>query len=175
MAHPRSIVALLGLLALASCAAVPSVLAQAEAPGAYAFPTYEHFDDFAADYLAGGHPDTTYVVNFWATWCGPCVKELPYFEQLHASAQADGLPVRVTLVTIDLPMAYDSSLLPFLAERNLRAEVVGLRDGDANAWIDRVDPDWSGAIPVTIVRRGDATAFYEKAYHSYDELLNDLP
>ncbi len=26
--------------------------------------------------------DTTYIVNFWATWCGPCMKELPNFDQL---------------------------------------------------------------------------------------------
>ena len=175
---PRLLLAATLLVAGASAKTSP-VLAQAEkvapepAP-AYGFPTYERFDDFADDYLAAGHPDTTYVVNFWATWCGPCVKELPYFERLHAERAAADQPVRVTLVTIDLPMAYERSLLPFLAERQLRAEVVGLRDGDANAWIDRVDPSWSGAIPITLVRRGDRVRFFEKAYHSYAELLADL-
>ena len=145
------------------------VLAQAP------FPTYERFDDFAAVHLDNRHPDTTYVVNFWATWCGPCVKELPYFEALHAKAEAEGLPIKVTLVTIDLPMAYGRSLLPFLEARQLRAEVVGLLDGDANAWIDRVDPSWSGAIPVTLFLRGGERHFADTPYHSLAELEAALP
>lgn len=143
--------------------------------GPYAFTTYEAFDDFAAAHLAPRSADTTYVVNFWATWCGPCVKELPYFEQLHAAGQHEGQPVHVTLVTIDLAMAYETSLLPFLEKQQLQAEVVGLRDGDANAWIDRVDPSWSGAIPITVFLRGEQRTFFEKAYHSYAELVADLP
>ena len=139
------------------------------------FPTYDRFDAFAAAHLHDRHPDTTYVLNFWATWCGPCVEELPYFEALHAKATAEGLPLKVTLVTIDLPMAYERSLLPFLAERQLRSEVVGLLDGDANAWIDQVDASWSGAIPVTLFLRGDERHFRAKPYHSLRDLEADLP
>ncbi|MFK8058378.1 MAG: TlpA disulfide reductase family protein [Saprospiraceae bacterium] len=138
----------------------------------YDFATYEAFDGFAEKHLENLHPDTAYVLNFWATWCGPCVKELPYFEELHAFAKT--APVKVTLVTIDLPMAYESSLLPFLRKQNLQAEVVGLRDGDANSWIDRIDPSWSGAIPITLIIKNGKTSFYEKAYHSLDELQADI-
>lgn len=137
------------------------------------FTTFETFDGFAERHLENLHPDTTYVINFWATWCGPCVKELPYFEELHAFAKTQ--PIHVTLVTIDLPMAYESSLLPFLQKQNLQAEVVGLLDGDANAWIDRIDPRWSGAIPITLFLKKGERHFYEKAYHSLEELTADLP
>ena len=101
--------------------------------------------------------------------------DLPYFEQLHAKAAAEGLPVKVTLVTIDLPMAYERSLLPFLEERDLQSEVVGLLDGDANAWIDRVDPSWSGAIPVTLFLKGGERHFADTPYHSLAELEAALP
>lgn len=152
----------------------------------YDFATYETFDGFAEKHLENLHSDTTYVINFWATWCGPCVKELPYFEELHtqstaqvstsvSEAFAKTVPVKVTLVTIDLPMAYESSLLPFLQKHQLQAEVVGLLDGDANAWIDRIDPSWSGAIPITLFIKSGKTYFYEKAYHSLEELKADLP
>jgi len=153
----------------------------------YEFETYETFDGFAEKHLEDLNPDTTYVINFWATWCGPCVKELPYFEALHAmsaeptrsspigGASSKASPIKVTLVTIDLPMAYENSLLPFLERNNLHAEVVGLMDGDANAWIDRIDPRWSGAIPITLFIKNGKTHFHEKAYHSLEELVADLP
>jgi len=80
----------------------------------------------------------------------------------------------VTLVTIDLAMAYEESLLPFLEKKNLQAEVVGLLDGDANAWIDRIDASWTGAIPGTLFLKNGEKQFYEKAYHSLKELKADL-
>ena len=139
----------------------------------YAFATYDTFEGFAEQHLENLHPDTTYVINFWATWCGPCVKELPFFEELHASAKTQA--IKVTLVTIDLPMAYEKSLLPFLEKQNLQAEVVGLLDGDANAWIDKIDSSWSGAIPITLFFKNGEKRFFEKAYHSLEELTTDLP
>lgn len=38
--------------------------------------------------------DTLFVVHFWATWCGPCVKELPEFEALAKLTKE--LPVKIT-------------------------------------------------------------------------------
>ena len=164
---------------------------QAETPAKtveqpFDFATYETFAGFAEKHLENLDPDTTYVLNFWATWCAPCVKELPYFEELHALSVAQGStpesgafaktqPIKVILVSMDLPMSYEKSLLPFLAKKNLQAEVVGLRDGDANSWIDKVDPRWSGALPITVYIKNGNRHFYDKAYHSLEEIKADLP
>lgn len=116
--------------------------------------------------------DTTYVVNFWATWCGPCVKELPYFEQL-TEAYKDH-KVKVILVSLDFPKKMDRKLLPFLKKRQLKSDVVLLDDPKTNKWIDMVDPSWSGAIPVTLFVKNGHEFFWGDVYHDYESLEKHL-
>ena len=93
--------------------------------------------------------DTLYVVNFWATWCKPCIKELPYFEA--ANQQYKGQPVRVILVSMDAVEDLDSRVKPFVKKRNLQSRLLLLDEPDANSWIDKLEPKWSGAIPATML------------------------
>jgi len=116
--------------------------------------------------------DTTYVINFWATWCGPCVKELPYFEELNALY--DGQPFKQILVSLDDPKKLESKVMPFLVKNNIQSKVVLLADGKANSWIDKVDPNWSGAIPITLILKGDKRKFYEQEFHSTFELEEQM-
>lgn len=129
-------------------------------------PVYESFDELA--YLFEQQNDTTYVINFWATWCAPCVKELPYFEEL--TAKYANRKVAVKLVSLDFKKQLRQKLTSFLAERNLQSEVFVLLDSDANSWVDRVNPEWSGAIPATVVYRGKQSAFYEQSFENLAEL-----
>lgn len=138
-----------------------------------ALETYSDFSSFDSVYLTPPVGDSIRVINFWATWCAPCVKELPYFEQLEQELAAEK-KLAVVLVTIDLKSAHKSSLYPFLRERNLKSKVVALTDSHTNEWIDNVDPRWSGAIPITVILKGEQRLFFEKAYHSVDELLTDI-
>ena len=92
--------------------------------------------------------DTSFVVNFWATWCGPCVKELPYFDQL--TVHAVGTKTKVLLVSLDFAEHLDSKVIPFVAERGLKSEVMLMDEAKPNKWIPRVSTDWSGAIPATL-------------------------
>jgi len=115
--------------------------------------------------------DTTYVINFWATWCEPCVKELPHFEKLNESYV--GKKVKVLLVSMDMPNKVETSLIPYIKKKNLKSEVLLLNDPDANAWIDKVDKTWSGAIPATIIYNTDTRTFYERSF-TYTELENEL-
>lgn len=115
--------------------------------------------------------DTTYVVNFWATWCAPCVKELPYFVSLD-SIYGKG-PFKLLLVSLDFKKDYLRKLQPFVTERDLEAYVVVLEDSRSNFWIDDIDPSWSGAIPATLVYRGQQRTFFERTFHDVNE-LNDI-
>ncbi|WP_308813188.1 TlpA disulfide reductase family protein [Aestuariibaculum sp. M13] len=112
-----------------------------------------------------------HVINFWATWCVPCVKELPYFEQLQ-NAYADK-NVEVLLVSLDFPHQYDTKLKPFIKERKIKSEVVALDDADMNSWIPKVDESWSGSIPATIIYKNDERQFFEQSF-TFEELENQV-
>ncbi len=131
---------------------------------------FDTFDELAPIFKKQN--DTTYVINFWATWCKPCVEELPYFESLHEATGSQ--PIKVILVSLDFPKQIESRLLPFIEKRKLKSEVVVLLDPKANSWIDRVSPEWSGAIPATVIYRNDDYHFMEHTFSSYDELKDEV-
>lgn len=134
--------------------------------------TYETYDEMAHIFEYGG--DTTYVVNFWATWCGPCVKELPFFADI-PSNDRHGNPIKVILVSLDFPKQVESKLIPFLNEHEIKSEVIYLKDGKYNDWIDKVDPEWSGAIPITVIYNQNGRNFLEREFHATEEIIREIP
>ncbi|MNK03381.1 Thiol-disulfide oxidoreductase ResA [compost metagenome] len=113
--------------------------------------------------------DTTYVVNFWATWCGPCVEELPYFERLNNENAKK--PFKVILMSLDFKSKLKTDVLPFVAKHKIKSEVFVVNETDQQKFIDRVDKNWSGALPATLILNTDkkVRAFYEQAF-TYSEL-----
>ena len=123
----------------------------------------------ALSQLMGRHTDTTYVTNFWATWCKPCVAELPYFEQVEN--QYKDLPVKVLLISLDFVSQLDEKLAPFVERHDLRSAIMVLDEPDANSWIDKIHPDWTGALPATILYRNGRRQFYEGSFESSSDLF----
>jgi len=115
--------------------------------------------------------DSIYVVNFWATWCAPCIKEFPYFEQLHKEYKAEKLDV--LMVSLDFPNQLDKSLYPFIKNRKTDLNVVLLDDPAQNVWIEKVDSTWSGALPATLVYKGNSRVFIEGPV-DYNDLVNAI-
>ena len=87
------------------------------------------------------------VINFWATWCAPCVKELPFFQTLHDHHDPS---LKITLVSLDFADKI-SNVNSFIRRKKLTPGVLLLDEPDYNSWIDRVDSHWSGAIPATLI------------------------
>jgi len=115
--------------------------------------------------------DSIYVVNFWATWCAPCIKEFPYFEQLHKEYKSDKLDI--LMVSLDFPNQLDKSLYPFIKNRKTDLNVVLLDDPAQNVWIEKVDSTWSGALPSTLVYKGNSRVFIEGPV-DYNDLVNAI-
>ena len=133
-------------------------------------PIYKSFDAF--EKVLHQDNDTTYVINFWATWCKPCVAELPYFEEL--TKKYSDKKVKVVLVSLDFEKNIDSKLKPFLKKNKIESDVVLLLDPHEQEWIEKVDPSWSGAIPITIFYKNDKRLFLEQSFHSYDDIEKAL-
>ncbi|KAF2507264.1 TlpA disulfide reductase family protein [Flavobacterium foetidum] len=114
--------------------------------------------------------DSTYVVNFWATWCAPCIKELPHFEKLGAEHKKDKLAV--LLVSLDFKSKLTSNVIPFVKRKNLKNEVFLLNESNPQEFIDRIDPSWSGSIPATLFIKNDKRKFVESEF-TYEQLLTE--
>lgn len=112
-----------------------------------------------------------YVINFWATWCEPCVEELPGFEKLLTDYKKGR--VEVILVSLDFPKMIETHLVPFIEKNNLKAQVIVLNDPKQNEWIPKVDQNWSGAIPATVIYSNEKRMFYEQTL-TYNELKNSI-
>ena len=129
---------------------------------------FDDFDQFEAQFQK--ESGVVYVVNYWATWCKPCVKEMPYLEALTAKYALDN--VRVILVSMDFAEDIPTKLLPFLDNHSLKSKVIALTDIDYNDWIDKVHPDWSGAIPATVFYYNEEIKFHEGEFSSLESIEN---
>lgn len=126
---------------------------------------YTKYEDFS--HLLHKNNDTTYVVNFWATWCKPCIEELPYFDQLAEAYKNE--KVKVLLVSMDFTDQVKGRLKPFIKKKKVQSEVVVFDAPKPNEWIPKIDEKWSGAIPATYIYRGKEHMFYERSF-DYESL-----
>ena len=105
------------------------------------------------------------LLNFWATWCAPCIKEIPYYEELNKNPKID-----VLLVSLDFPNHIYSRLIPFIKKNKIQSEVILLNDSNENYFISEINSDWSGALPATIIYNKKKREFFEKSF-TKDELF----
>jgi len=92
--------------------------------------------------------DKPTIINFWATFCKPCIEELPYFQE--TAKKYDSAGVQLILVSLDLPQAYPKKISAFAAKNKIKAPIVFLDETNADLFCPRVDPNWSGAIPASL-------------------------
>ncbi|SMO38592.1 Thioredoxin [Saccharicrinis carchari] len=103
--------------------------------------------------------DSIMVINFWATWCKPCIEEIPVLEKIPGMYK--GTAVKVLLVSLDFTDQIEQKLVPFVKSNGIASEVLVLDEAHPNNWIPKVDPSWSGAIPACLFVYKSKTLFHE--------------
>ena len=93
--------------------------------------------------------DTIYVINFWATWCPPCVAEIHEIDSL--GLIYSGTKVKFLLVSINYKEDYDSKYIPFIKMKNIACETVLLDENNFDHFPRVIDKEWNGDIPCTFV------------------------
>src|SRR3954470_10335603 len=99
------------------------------------------------DYIQ--HSDSPVIINFWATYCKPCLQEIPYFESMAKRYEKDG--VKMLLVSLDTKEQYPKDIEAIILKRKFASKTVWLNETDADYFCPKVDSSWSGALPSTLL------------------------
>lgn len=149
----------------------------AENPGAEntAYFSPEVSPENVGKYLATKN-DTLYVTNFFATWCGPCMREIPHFKK--KIEELKGKPVKFTFINLDDQSEWNNSVKKFAEENNLTKNII-LVDGkklDQNFFASNFKQWDGGSIPFTYMRKGDKTEEFlgMMTEEELDKKLNSL-
>jgi thiol-disulfide isomerase/thioredoxin len=114
--------------------------------------------------------DKLYVVNFWATWCRPCIEELPHFLEV-SSAYENQAPFQMILVSLDKAELLETDVAKMITKLNIDNDVYLLDDNKRmNYWISAVDSTWSGAIPATVFYKNGQKLHFTEGQLTKEEL-----
>lgn len=102
------------------------------------------------------------IINFWATFCKPCIEEIPYFQNT-IKEKYEGL-VDLVLVSLDLPDYFPKKISSFITQRNFSVPIVWLNETNADYFCPKIDVKWSGAIPATLMinNKTNYRKFYDR-------------
>ncbi|MBL7727290.1 MAG: TlpA family protein disulfide reductase [Dinghuibacter sp.] len=93
--------------------------------------------------------ETPLVINFWATFCAPCIKEMPYLSSI-TDSMAKTTPVKLVFVSLDMKESYPEKIARFLDKKKIPDSCIWLNETNADHFCPKIDEKWSGSIPATL-------------------------
>ena len=151
---------------------VPGCGEREEVPGIATFvspasspKTFAEFGEIAP--LFAQDNDTTYLINFWATWCKPCLEELPLLQQVQRE-NADR-PLRTVLVSLDTEEGAIRRIPAYLERQGIELPTVVLTD-EGSGWKRALDEKWDGSLPTSLIYRGGLRYVYRRPFMSVPDL-----
>jgi len=123
--------------------------------------------------------DTPVVVSFWATYCVPCIKEIPYFQEVVKKYKNKG--VKLLLVSLDFRESFPDRISTFAGKKKFTSPIVWLDETNADYFCPKIDSKWSGVMPATLFinnKKGQRSFFEEempkeKFESEVKKILND--
>ena len=121
---------------------------------------------------------TPLIINMWATWCKPCIEEIPYFlyeANKHSASAGSADSLNIILVSLDFKEAYPAGISSVAEKRKFNAPIVWLDETNADYFCPKIDSKWSGAIPATLFINNKTSyrKFIEKQL-SHEELKKEI-
>ena len=108
------------------------------------------------------------IIGFWATWCAPCVEEIPHLQ--NAARRSEG-KVELILVSLDSEKSYPDKIKTFMNKNSIKSPVVWLDETNADYFCPFIDSSWSGSIPATLfVNNKSKYRFFIEEQLSEDEI-----
>jgi thiol-disulfide isomerase/thioredoxin len=89
------------------------------------------------------------VINFWATWCGPCVAEFPELVALDAKYRDKGM--KLVGITADEAEDVQPKVIPFIKKHQVKFDIIRQDTDDPEEMMSQIIKDWNGVIPATFV------------------------
>lgn len=121
--------------------------------------------------VIGGYRGGPLIVKCWATWCAPCVAEIPAVRKVQETMGPQGL--RIMAICMDAPDQLDSDVKPFLAKNGFEADHYYVpEEVSPTDFINALDPDWSGALPYMRIydAEGNCVDAHAGGY-TYEEMI----
>ena len=116
------------------------------------------------------------LVNLWATWCAPCLREIPELLRLRENYLDKGF--RLIAVSMDDPQDLESHVIPFLEQRFPDWDTFQSAEAEMDRFVSVIDPAWNEVLPTSylIDRTGSVTKilFGGKSYEDFEAALLDI-